>query len=107
MYKQLCLIRGLKLDFNQIESFEKTILKKIGVRIKYRAQIEVYPDPRKDEIRNDLFFYVHEDDIIKFSIEKIFIGAKWWEDVCHTDDAKMIYPEKFIESHPPMWSPFF
>lgn len=107
MYNQLCLIRGLKIDFDQIKGFEKAIFKKIGVRIKYVCQMEVYPNQQTDELRNDFFFYVHEDDIIKFSIEKMFIGAKWWEDVCHTDEAKMIYPEKFIESYPPMWSPFF
>lgn len=106
MYKQLCLIRDLKVGPENAENFEKIIFQKIGVRIRYRAEIEIYPYTKSDITRNDIFFYVHEDDIIKFSIEKMIIGAKWWEDVYHTEETKKIYPEKFLNSHPPMWDPF-
>ena len=110
MYNQLCLIRDLEIGEDQIENFEIIMLNKFGVRVKYHTEIktfptldeEGYPIPRTGG-RNDLFFYVHKEDIDKFSVPRMHLGVHWWEDVVANTANHDSYPEGFIKVHPPTW----
>ena len=110
MYSQLCLIRGFEIGPDQIEDFEAIILNKFGVRIKYDAQVKTLPDLDEDGNiipgtggRRDLFFYVHDEDVEKFSIARMHLGARWWEDVISHKSNKDSYHPSFVKSRPCIW----
>lgn len=110
MYSQLCLIRGFEIGIDQIEEFEGIILNKFGVRIKYDVQVKTLPllDEEGYVIpgtggRNDLFFYIHEEDVEKFSISRMHLGVRWWEDVIAHESNRDSYHPSFIKSRPTIW----
>jgi hypothetical protein len=57
-----------------------------------------------NEIRWDLFLYVHDDDIPKFSLLRIALHhpqcqLKWWQDV-YFNNIEKAYPQEFCDSFP-------
>ena len=53
--------------------------------------------------RNDVLFYVASEDIAKFAIPKIQIGARWWEDVVKYNDDSYLYPQEILDKYRPQW----
>ena len=109
-YTQLCVWPGTVLGENEESDLEQWILDEFGTRIKYHTQVETNPDRDKNgDIvpdtggRNDLFFYVHNDDIDKFAVKRLQIGIRWWEDVIVYNNNSHLYSAEFIEQHPPTW----
>ena len=83
----------------------------MGVRIKFKCEVETLPDIENGKAvpdtggRNDLFFYVHEDDIPKFALPRLQMGIRWWEDVISYNriNNEHLYTDEFIEANPPTW----
>lgn len=73
-----------------------------GFRVRYVDCITTRPGLGGPGGRSDCFFYVHDDDVVNFSLAKILIGARWWEDVV-ANAGSCIYPESFVLAHPPTW----
>jgi hypothetical protein len=78
--------------------------------VKYHTEVKTKPDiDENGEIvpgtgrRNDLFFYVHSDDISGFAVKRLQIGIRWWEDMIVYNDNAHLYSEEFIKEHPPTW----
>jgi hypothetical protein len=44
--------------------------------------------------RHDLMFFVHNEDIMKFSLARLGFGIRWWEDVV-LNKSHTIYPSDF------------
>jgi len=93
----------------EIKAFENFIANNFnGVRVKYEAEVTTLPDKINGEDvpgtggRNDLFFYVHDDDIGKFAIARLAVGIRWWEDVLGNGNA-YLYSEEFLKKHPKTW----
>jgi len=109
-YTQLCVWPGTIVEDHEIEEFEDWVQDTFDTRIKYHTQIKTKPDIDKNGNiipdtgeRNDLFFYVHTDDIDKFAVKRLQIGIRWWEDVIVYNDNSHLYSEEFIKEHPPTW----
>ena len=110
-FTQLCVWSGVLLGDSSIEEFESFFMSELGVRIKYHTEVETLPDldERGNPVpdtggRNDIFFFVHSDDIAKFAAPRLVMGIRWWEDVIkYNDNSKHLYTPEFIEANPVTW----
>jgi hypothetical protein len=110
-FTQLCVWPAVILGDSSIEEFESFFESELGVRIKYHTEVETLPDldekgnPVPDTGgRNDIFFFVHSDDIVKFAVPRLEMGIRWWEDVIkYNDNSKHLYTPEFIEANPVTW----
>ena len=110
-FTQLCVWPGVLLGDSSVEEFESFFKSELGVRIKYHTEVQTLPD--LDEMgnpvpdtgdRNDVFFFVHSDDIAKFAMPRLEMGIRWWEDVIkYNDNSKHLYTPEFIEANPVTW----
>jgi hypothetical protein len=109
-FSQLCVWPGTLVGPNEIESFEQFMMETFNARVKYHTEVLTRPDldssgnpvPETGG-RNDLFFYVHDDDILHFAVPRLEYGIRWWEDVVGYNDNRHMYTPEFIEAHPLSW----
>lgn len=108
-FSQLCVMEGTVLGDSSIQDFENHFLQELDVRIKYCTEVTTLPDKDKfgNDVpetggRNDLFFYVHSEDVSKFAIPRFQYGIRWWEDIFY-NKGENIYPEEFLAAHKPTW----
>lgn len=106
---QLCVWPGT-LCGEKIEEFESFMMENFSVRIRYKCELNTNPDIDKEGNivpntggRNDLFFYIHTEDIPIFAIKRLAYGIRWWEDVIKYNNNAHLYPTGFIEKNPPRW----
>jgi hypothetical protein len=91
------------------KDLEDFFLNEMGVRVKYHTEVETLPDVENGKAvpdtggRNDLFFFVHDEDIPKFAVPRLQMGIRWWEDVIVYNDNGALYTEEFLEANPPTW----
>ena len=108
-YTQLCVWPGTKLGDASPEEFEAFMKENFNARVKYHTEVETLPDVENGRAvpetggRNDLFFYVHSDDIGHFALARLQAGIRWWEDVVGYNDNSHLYTEEFINAHPLTW----
>jgi hypothetical protein len=109
-FKQLCVWPGTLLGESTPQEFEQCFLDEMGVRVKYHTEVKTLPDldrygrPIPDTgYRNDLFFFVHDEDAIKFAVPRLQMGIRWWEDVVKYNDNRHLYTEEFLEANPTTW----
>ncbi len=109
MYSQLCVWPGAIVGKENAEHFESEMLRLFNARVKYEDEVKTNPgiDHELGVIpetggRNDLFFYVHSDDIGHFAIGRLKFGIRWWEDVFF-NKQEYLYPKEFIKNHKPTW----
>jgi hypothetical protein len=98
-YTQLCVWPGATLGDQTPQEFEEFVLEMMGTRVRYHDTVETLPDLENGNPvpetggRSDLFFYVHTDDIPHFSVPRLKIGIRWWEDVIVYNDNRHLYTE--------------
>jgi hypothetical protein len=108
-FTQLCVWPGTVLGDSTPKDLEDFFLNEMGVRVKYHTEVETLPDVENGKAvpdtggRNDLFFFVHNDDIPKFAVPRLQMGIRWWEDVIVYNDNKNLYTDQFLEANPPTW----
>ncbi len=106
-FNQLCVWQGCIVGEEKIEDFESFFLSEFGVKVKYLTEVETLRDPDSPipglEGRNDLFFYMHDDHLVSFAVQRLQLGIRWWEDVIKYNDNSHLYPAEFIQAHPPTW----
>ena len=109
-YKQLCVWPGTVLGESTPQELEQFFLDEMGVRVKYHTEVKTLPNLDKYGFpiphtgnRNDLFFYVHDDDTAKFAVPRLQMGIRWWEDVVKYNDNRHLYTEQFLEANPTTW----
>ena len=109
-YNQLCVWPATVVGKDDIKELENFFKEEMDVRIKYKTEVLTNPDLDGDgnEVpdtggRNDLFFYVHDDDIGKFAIPRLSMGIRWYEDVVSYNDGAYLYSESFLEENPITW----
>ena len=110
-YTQLCVWPGIIIGADKKEEFEQFIKTEMNTRVKYYPEVETLPDLDKNKEpipdtggRNDLFFYVHSDDISKFAVPRLSMGIRWWEDVVkYNDNSRHLYTAEFLEQHQTTW----
>ena len=109
-YNQLCVWPATVVGKDDVKDLEDFFKDEMGVRVKYKTEVLTNPDLDDDgnEVpdtggRNDLFFYVHDDDIGKFAVPRLSMGIRWYEDVVSYNDGSYLYPETFLEENPITW----
>jgi len=98
-YNQLCVWQGCTLGEQTQKDFENFMMKEFRARVKFEAEVALV----NQADQSDLFFYIHDDDIMSFAVPRLQVGIRWWEDVLlngHGND----YPHDFRENHPATWS---
>ena len=107
-FNQLCVWPGTVVgDSKKVqEDFVKFFKDELGVTVKYETEVKTLPDPRdlgiKTGGRNDLFFYIADDDISKFAIPRLNMGIRWYEDVLSNGGGD-IYPTEVLEKYKKTW----
>ena len=104
-YTQMCVWAGtmvgkLKTQRKEFVDFMKT---RFNIRVKYVEEIKTAPDYQNRQSvkgtggRNDLFFLIHNDDIPKFTINRLQYGIRWLEDVLNNEKGVSKYPVRVID----------
>ena len=112
MYNQLCVMPGVTLGDESPIQFENHFFKGVlgkPFRIKYERAVTTLPDKDEDGEylldtggRPDLLFFVHDEDIDSFSIPRLSLGIRWWEDFLN-NGGDQIYPKAIINMYPKRW----
>lgn len=95
-YNQLCMWPATEVGKGKIKEFVKFMKKEFKSRVQYVDEVVLKNG------RNDLFFYIHDDDINKFAVPRLSYGIRWWEDVLMNGHGKD-YPSTFLKQHPKTW----
>ena len=106
-FNQLCVLEGTVVGNSKKvqEDFIKFFKNEMGVDIHFETEVKTLPDnPECTETggRNDLFFYIADDDISKFAVPRLQMGIRWWEDVLGNGNGKL-YPREILEKYPKTW----
>jgi len=103
-FNQLCVWEATLVGQENIKEFEDFFKKEMGSRVKYLEEVTTLPTPGISGTggRNDVFFYIHDDDIMKFSVPRISIGVRWWEDVLGNGNGEL-YPQNVLAKYPKTW----
>ena len=107
-FNQLCVWPGTVVgDSKKVqEDFVKFFKDELGVTVKYETKVKTLPDPgdlgMKTGGRNDLFFYIADDDIGKFAVPRLQMGIRWYEDVLGNGGGKL-YPTEVLEKYEKTW----
>ena len=108
-FTQLCVWPNNNLGDSTPEQFEEIMLKELGWRVKFADIVTTLPD--MDEVgnevpetggREDLFFYLHTDDIEKAAVYRLGMGIRWWEDVVGNGNH-VIYPKEIQKKYNTTW----
>ena len=109
-YNQLCVWPATVVGKDDVKALENFFKEEMDVRVKYKTEVLTNPDldENGNEVpetggRNDLFFYIHDDDIGKFAVPRLSMGIRWYEDVVSYNDGAYLYPESFLEENPITW----
>lgn len=109
-FTQLCVWPGIVLGDSGPKELEDLFLDGMGVRVKFHTEVSTLPDVDLNGKavdgtggRNDLFFFIHNDDINKFALPRLQMGIRWWEDVISYNDNSHLYTDEFIEANPINW----
>lgn len=100
-YKQLCVWPGTMMGDNTAEDFENYFKDDLGVRVKFMEEVVTLPGNGGEGGRHDVF-YIHNNDIGKFALQKLNMGISWWEDVI-SNKRHLIYPKEIIKKYPKTW----
>lgn len=104
-YTLLCVWPQCSLGDSSVEDLVKFFLDQLNTRIIFAE--EVITEPDRDQYgktvpetggRPDLFFWVHDEDISRFAIQRLQFGIRWWEDIVG-NKAHRIYPKKVLASY--------
>jgi len=107
-YKQLCVWQGTVVeddsDISRQSEFVDWMSEEFGVRVIYESEQKTNPNSNDSNTggRNDLFFYVHDEDVAKFAIPRLKMGIRWWEDIFF-NEQEYLYSQEFIAAHPTTW----
>lgn len=99
-FSQVCVWPGTVMDDSRSEEFEQWFLDNVEVRVQYLETILTNPDKDKQGLpvpetggRQDVFFAIHNDDLMKFVLPKLQLGARWLEDV-YGNKQGYLYPRR-------------
>ena len=101
-YNQLCVMQGTLMPEGGAKELESFFKDKMGVNVRFETQVKTLPDETGEGGRNDLFFYIADDDIGKFAVPRLQMGIRWWEDVLGNGNGKL-YPSEILEKYPKTW----
>ena len=104
-FNQLCVLQGCLMPKGGAKELESFFKDEMGVKVKFETEVKTLPDtPGCTETggRNDIFFYIADDDISKFAVPRLSMGIRLWEDVLGNGGGNL-YTEEFLEKYPKTW----
>jgi hypothetical protein len=103
-FSQVCVWEGTVVGADEVKTFEDWVQSEFGVRAKYCDEVLTLPTPGEEGTggRSDLFFRIHDEDIQKFSVPRLMVGIRWWEDVLGNGNGEL-YPQEILEKYPKTW----
>ena len=104
-FNQLCVLQGTIMPEGGAKELEAFFKNEMGVTVKFETEVKTLPDtPECTETggRNDLFFYIADDDIGKFAVPRLSMGIRWYEDVLSNGGGKL-YPTEVLEKYEKTW----
>ena len=108
-FNQLCVMQGCLMPKGGAKELEAFFKDEMGVTVKFETEVKTLPNSDKNGNpipmtgdRNDLFFYIADDDISKFAVPRLSMGVRWWEDVLNNGNG-MFYTDEFLEKYPKTW----
>ena len=102
-FNQVCCWQGTIVGDDDQDAFVDFFKEEFDVRIEYCTEFKTLAGDDGEGGRNDVLFKIHDDDVMKFVMPKMQIGARWWEDVIdnlENRDALGIIPEDVLENYP-------
>ena len=104
-FNQLCVWPGTVLGDSTVEDFTNFFKNEFDVRIKFAEEVITNGNIERNEEgrRNDLFFYIHNEDIEKFAVKRLEVGIRWWEDVVKYNDDAYLYSQEILDKYPVNW----
>jgi hypothetical protein len=96
-YTQICVWPGTTLDGSTPAEFEAFFAEEMHTRVRFLSEVPTTIG------RTDIFFRVHTDDIIAFSLPRLKMGIRWWEDVVVYNDNSHLYTDEVLATYPPTW----
>ena len=104
-FNQLCVMEGTLMPEGGAKELVEFFKDKMGVNVRFETQVKTLPDtPECTETggRNDLLFYIADDDIGKFAVPRLQMGIRWWEDVLGNGNGKL-YSSEILEKYSKTW----
>ncbi len=104
-FNQLCVLQGCLMPKGGAKELETFFKNEMGVTVKFETEVKTLPDtPGCTETggRNDIFFYIADDDIGKFAVPRLSMGIRWYEDVLSNGGGKL-YPTEVLEKYEKTW----
>ena len=104
-WNQLCVLEGCLMPKGGVKELVEFFKDDMGVEIKFETEVKTLPDFEgctETGGRNDLFFYIHDDDIGKFAVPRLSMGVRWYEDVLLNGGGKL-YDEDVLKAYPATW----
>ena len=105
-FNQLCVLQGCLMPKGGAKLLESFFKDEMDVTVKFETEVKTLPDPgdlgMKTGGRNDIFFYIADDDIMKFAVPRLQMGIRWYEDVLGNGGDKL-YPTEVLEKYEKTW----
>ena len=103
-YNQVCVWPGTILPETHIEKFVNHFAEN-GYRVQHLETIKTGPDRDENGApvegtggRSDVFFAIHDEDVMKFALPRFQMGIRWVEDVLDNEsEGFSLYPSRVSE----------
>lgn len=95
-FNQLCVWPATIVGEDAIQEFNEFMKDEFGIRSKYECEIELSSG------RNDLLFFIHDEDITKFAVKRLQYGIRWWEDIFY-NNQECEYPGHITRKYKANW----
>jgi len=95
-FNQLCVWPATIVGKDNVQAFNDFMRDEFGVRSAYECEVELADG------RNDLLFFIHNDDVMKFAVKRLEYGIRWWEDVFYNNQESQ-YPHHITQKYKKTW----
>jgi len=104
-FNQLCVWQGTVLGDSSIEDFIDFFKEKLNTRVKFCEEVTTNGSVERNEEggRNDILFYIHDDDIPNFALKRFEFCIRWWEDVVYYNDGAYLYDQEILDKYSVKW----
>ena len=99
-FNQLVVWPATLVGQDKVDEFTSWMLEN-GFTVKYAEEFKTLPGDDGEGGRNDLLFYVADEDVPKFALWRLQYGMRWWED--YTESSSDIIPDDVKERYKNGW----
>ncbi len=101
-FNQLCVWPATIVGENNVKEFTEFMKDTFGVNVKYECEVKTLPGDGEEGGRNDVFFYISNEDVPRFAIGRLDYGIRWYEDVL-SNEKDRLYPSEIYSKYKNTW----